>query len=154
QVKIKVPLGLPDPTPLLPPGNPPTLAKWQLGKELFFDDLIQMEKAERLFSCSSCHNPKHGFAENAALSPYLKRNAQSLINVVYNRRQFWDGRAEVLEETILRDEREDATRATSDLAKKHNFVELGKSLRGNEKYRKRFQEVFGIPEPTPDAAAK
>src|SRR5262249_21364399 len=128
--------------------------KWQLGKQLFFDDVIQMEKAERLFSCASCHNPAHGFAENAAVSQYMNRNALSLINVVYNRRQFWDGRSDVLEATILREQHEDATRTASDLAKKHNFVELGKSLRGNEKYRKRFQDVFGIPEPTPDAAAK
>jgi cytochrome c peroxidase len=154
QVKIKVPLGLPDPTPLLAAGNPPTLAKWQLGKELFFEDIIQMEKAERLFSCSTCHNPAHGFAENAAVSPYMNRNAPSLINVVYNRRQFWDGRAEVLEETIARDPGDARARGTLELPKKHNFVELAKALRENERYRKRFQEVFGIREPTPDAAAK
>src|SRR5262245_34750395 len=29
-IKIKVPLGLPDPTPLIPAANPPTSARWQL----------------------------------------------------------------------------------------------------------------------------
>src|SRR6516162_5075731 len=38
EIRIKVPLGLDDPTPYIPPSNPPTVGKWELGKRLFFDD--------------------------------------------------------------------------------------------------------------------
>ena len=39
-VKVKVPAGLPDPGAYVPPANPMTRAKWQLGRRLFFDESI------------------------------------------------------------------------------------------------------------------
>ena len=36
-VLVKVPAGLDDPRPFLPPFNPPTLHKWELGRRLFYD---------------------------------------------------------------------------------------------------------------------
>jgi hypothetical protein len=48
KVLIKVPRGLPDPTPLIPRANPPTLAKWQLGKRLFFDKILQFAAHEHV----------------------------------------------------------------------------------------------------------
>jgi len=55
-------LGLPDPTRHIPPSNPPTLAKWHLGKKLFFDDkLLLPQGTARGESCASCHKPKQGF---------------------------------------------------------------------------------------------
>src|ERR1041384_7158644 len=36
-IQVKVPAGFPDPTPYIPASNPPTLQKWQLGRDLFFD---------------------------------------------------------------------------------------------------------------------
>src|SRR5262249_43034011 len=57
-VKIKVPFGLPDPTPHIPAANPPTLAAWKLGKDLFFDKIL----ADGKYSCAECHRPDRGFA--------------------------------------------------------------------------------------------
>ncbi len=39
--RIKVPAGLPDPAPLIPECNPPTYAKWRLGRHLFFAPLLR-----------------------------------------------------------------------------------------------------------------
>ena len=61
-VKIKVPRGLPDPTPLIPSANPPTLGKWILGKRLFFDDQLLKMSSTLTRSCADCHDPAHAFA--------------------------------------------------------------------------------------------
>lgn len=150
QIKIKVPLGLPDPTPLIPAANRPTFARYSLGKELFFDEILQVEKSDRLFACSTCHQPEHGFAEPAAIAHHLHKNTPSLSNVVYNRRQFWDGRVDFLEQTIVRE----ATVGRGFSPKDHVFTDLSNTLRDSERYRKRFRQVFDVAEPTPDAAAK
>src|SRR5580765_5499284 len=54
-IKIKVPRGLPDPTPSIPAANPPTLGKWLLGKRLFFDDKLLSLTLTTSTSCASCH---------------------------------------------------------------------------------------------------
>src|SRR5262245_57992846 len=48
-VKIKVPRGLPDPTPHVPAANPPSLGKWRLGKALFAMTIAKSLK--RNYSC-------------------------------------------------------------------------------------------------------
>src|SRR6516165_3342334 len=63
-VRIKVPLGLDDPTPHIPKGNQPTLAKWELGKRLFFDKDILTDSTSAKQSCAGCHQPNHGFTAN------------------------------------------------------------------------------------------
>src|SRR5438105_4968487 len=40
-IRIKVPAGLPDPNPFIPAANPPTYAKWRLGKKLFFAAVLK-----------------------------------------------------------------------------------------------------------------
>src|SRR5262249_52011325 len=99
-IKIKVPLGLPDPTPLIPDANPPTSARWQLGKQLFFDE--RWLTAGGGVACAPCHKPAAGFSEPAAPLRAPRMNAPGLINSVYNRHQFWDGRATSLEEVLQR----------------------------------------------------
>ena len=43
-ITIKVPRGLPDPTPLIPASNPPSYGKWRLGKKVFFDSVLPVGK--------------------------------------------------------------------------------------------------------------
>jgi biotin carboxyl carrier protein len=56
-VVIKVPLGLDDPTTHIPPANPPTVAKWELGKRLFFDTTLVSVRTKK--GCVGCH---HGYS--------------------------------------------------------------------------------------------
>ncbi len=69
-------------------------AKALLGKRLFFDKRLSGDAA---ISCSSCHQPEHGFSDGLALSkayPGSKgfRNTPTLINTALSENWFLDGR--------------------------------------------------------------
>ena len=57
-------VALPIPEGVLPPeipsDNPPTAAKVELGKKLFFDVRLS---SDGTVSCATCHDPRHGFAD-------------------------------------------------------------------------------------------
>lgn len=141
EIKIKVPLGLPDPRDFVPEGNPVTLGKWQLGQRLFFDN--SWLEAKPGVSCATCHQPEHGFAdlEHAHAGGF---NAPSLINCVFNRWQFWDGRVANLEEVVQRsldDERE----AEQPKPFRHTWSGVIRRLRNKANYHEQFNRVFGKP---------
>jgi cytochrome c peroxidase len=146
-IKIKVPLGLP--RPITPSANPPTLAKWNLGKKLFFakDWLYRTEEK----SCADCHRPTQGFTshDSADFSPF---NPPSLINSAYNRHLFWDGRVTELEQTLA--QKLDDERAPSQREKfRHVWPGAVGSLRASTRYSKEFEAVFGRA-PTQDNLGK
>jgi cytochrome c peroxidase len=72
-----------------------------LGKTLFFDPVLSSGN-ER--SCASCHQPQKAFTDGKAKSiatnyqGTVDRNAPTLIDAAYAARQFWDMRANRLEE--------------------------------------------------------
>ncbi len=97
-----VPLGLDLYRPI-PVGNPLTLEKVALGKRLFFDPLLSKD---RTLSCASCHRPGRGFTDGKALSVGVfgrqgTRSVPTLVNRVYGKSFFWDGRVSTLEEQVL-----------------------------------------------------
>jgi parallel beta-helix repeat protein len=82
----------------------------QLGRLLFFDPVLS---GDNTISCAVCHHPDLGFADARGLSigkggrgvgaersggTTVKRGAPTLWNAAFNHKQFWDGRAEDLEE--------------------------------------------------------
>ncbi len=84
-----------------PDDNPVTNAGALLGRVLFFDKRLS---ANGTISCSSCHQPEHGFADPRRFSvgfAGLKtaRNAMGLTSARYypRGRFFWDERAATLE---------------------------------------------------------
>ncbi|HQT76983.1 MAG: cytochrome C peroxidase [Rhodospirillales bacterium 20-64-7] len=82
------------------PGNAATPAKVELGKMLYFDPRLS---ASHTISCSSCHNIGLGGADAEPTSighrwQHGGRNAPTVLNAVFNKVQFWDGRAKDLEE--------------------------------------------------------
>ena len=91
------------PIPLTPPalpGNAATPAKIELGKMLYFDPRLS---ASHSISCSSCHNIGLGGADAEPTSlghrwQHGGRNAPTVFNAVFNKTEFWDGRAKDLEE--------------------------------------------------------
>lgn len=95
-----VPLGLPAiPSEIARDSN---LGMIQLGRRLFFDSRLS---ADGTVSCGKCHIPSHSFADARARSLGNRnqigtRNAPSLLNVVYQRSLFWDGRAADLESQV------------------------------------------------------
>jgi cytochrome c peroxidase len=82
------------------PGNPATPAKLQLGKMLYFEPRLS---ASHTISCNTCHNI--GMAGIDALETSIghrwqhgARHAPTVLNAVFNKAQFWDGRAKDLQE--------------------------------------------------------
>lgn len=75
----------------------------QLGRMLFSDPSIGRDENT---SCASCHDPRHGYADNHARALGVDghngtRNAPSLIGIASNRFFFWDGRRTQLEDVVL-----------------------------------------------------
>jgi cytochrome c peroxidase len=78
--------------------NPLTGEKIALGTMLFFDPRIS---ASGVISCNTCHNLGTGGDDNLPTSVghgWQKgpRNSPTVLNAVYNKAQFWDGRADDL----------------------------------------------------------
>ena len=78
--------------------NPATPEKIELGRMLFFEPRLS---ASGLISCNTCHNLGTGGDDNLQTSVghgWQKgpRNAPTVLNAVFNKAQFWDGRAEDL----------------------------------------------------------
>jgi cytochrome c peroxidase len=145
-----VPLGLDDPTAYIPPSNPLTLQKWELGKRLFFDEdrVLPANAQGKKMSCASCHNPATGFTDKRIPD----RNPATLINSVYNAHQFWDGRAIALEEVVQRS-LEDERDTGADGFKRHAWSGVVGRLRANKEYVAQFRRAFGTP-PTQDSVGK
>ena len=98
---IAVPPGLP-PLPY-PTHNPPTAAKIELGRKLFFDRRLSFNGT---MSCAMCHVPEQGFTSNELRTPVgnegasVRRNAPTLLDVAYHPRLFHDGRDGALETQV------------------------------------------------------
>src|SRR5258708_34366723 len=90
-----------DATPAaIPPDNPQTREKIALGQRLFFDGRLS---ADGSVACSTCHDPARAFTDGRPASIGIngrlgQRNAPTILNALYNKTQFWDGRAKTIEE--------------------------------------------------------
>jgi cytochrome c peroxidase len=86
-----------------PPDNLPTPAREALGKMLFFDPRLSGSNS---ISCASCHNPGFSWGDGLprAIGTGMKtlgRRTPTLLNLAWSESQFWDGRADTLEEQAL-----------------------------------------------------
>jgi cytochrome c peroxidase len=96
---VAQPLGLP-PVPI-PPNNPQSPEKIELGDKLFNDKRFSTTGE---VSCATCHDPKKAFTDSPlATSEGINkltgtRNAPTVINAAYFRLFFWDGRSVDLED--------------------------------------------------------
>lgn len=133
----------------VPADNPLDSAKIELGKKLFFDTRLSLDRAS---SCATCHSPEKAFADGLPRAKgfqgaLLRRNSPTVLNAAYNTAQFWDGRAATLDEQckgpLL------APAEMNMLDEKH-LVDRLDSIPG---YRQDFKTIFGGP-PSLDNIAK
>jgi cytochrome c peroxidase len=145
-MRFKVPLGLPDPTPLIPAANPPTMGKWTLGRQLFYDPTWLT--ADGKTACATCHKTK-AFTDGVVHDGF---RTPSLVNVVYNRTQFHDGRVVYLEEVVQRT-LDDERLPEQTLSFRHVWGGVVTRLSNDAHWRGEFEKVFGTG-PTQDALGK
>jgi cytochrome c peroxidase len=82
--KWNLPPGFPYPN--VPPDNPMTAEKVELGRYLFYDKRLSLNRNQ---SCGSCHRQDHAFADARAhgfgsTGEYHPRGPMSLVNVAYS----------------------------------------------------------------------
>jgi cytochrome c peroxidase len=125
----------------VPADNPQRPQKIALGEKLFFDGRLS---ADGTVACSSCHDPARAFSDGRPVSIGIKgrageRNAPTVLNALYNKTQFWDGRVSTLEE-----------QAALPIS---NPIEMGQPsldaavthIAAIPEYRQAFRDVFGRP---------
>jgi cytochrome c peroxidase len=130
----------------IPPDNPQTPEKIALGQKLFFDGRLS---ADKTVACSTCHDPARAFTDGRPVAIGIngragQRNAPTILNALYNKTQFWDGRVNTLEE-----------QAALPIV---NSVEMGQSsldaavarIAAIGEYQRAFKRVFGGPPNGPD----
>jgi cytochrome c peroxidase len=126
---------------VIPPDNPQTSEKIALGQKLFFDGRLS---ADGTVACATCHDPARAFTDGRPVSIGIhgragQRNAPTVLNALFNKAQFWDGRARTLED-----------QAAFPII---NPVEMGQPsldaavarIAGIEEYARAFKKVFGRP---------
>jgi cytochrome c peroxidase len=131
---------------VIPPDNPQTPEKIALGQKLFFEGRLS---ADGTVACATCHDPARAFTDGRAASVGIhgrtgQRNAPTVLNALYNKTQFWDGRVKTLEEQAA--------------LPIFNPVEMGQpsldaavtKIAGIEEYKQSFLKVFGRPVNGPD----
>jgi cytochrome c peroxidase len=125
----------------IPPDNPQTSEKIDLGQKLFFDGHLS---ADGTVACSTCHDPARAFTDGRPVSVGIKgragqRNAPTILNALYNKTQFWDGRAKTLEDQAALPIVNPAEMGQPSLdAAVARIAAIGE-------YRKAFGRVFGRP---------
>src|SRR5262249_15285223 len=120
--------------------------KIALGERLFFDGRLS---ANGTVACATCHDPRLAFTDGRSVSVGIgnrlgQRNAPTVLNALYNKFQFWDGRAPTLE-----------TQASMPIV---NPVEMGQPtidsavahVAALRDYQDAFRRVFGRPPNGPD----
>jgi len=80
----------------------PTDEQIKVGEQLFFDP--KLSESENL-SCASCHIPEKAYQDGLTVGTDkggqpLQRNTPTIINSIYQKKFFWDGRSDNLEQQI------------------------------------------------------
>jgi cytochrome c peroxidase len=127
------------PSPPIPPGNPQTEAKIDLGRMLFLDKRLSNDNS---ISCASCHDPAKAYSDGRARGvgitrTILSRRTPSLLNTAYNSTLFWDGRVNSLEQQAL------VPMFGKNEMGMQSPRRLLVTIQGVPEYRRRFREAFG-----------
>lgn len=121
--------------------NPYTQDKYNLGRLLFSEPKLSRTST---MSCASCHSQTTGWADNLRTSigidnQPLNRNTPSIVNSAFHKTQFWDSRANTLEEQakmVLTNPREmDSSEEV-----------IQKNLSDSPLYKNLFKRAFGSEE--------
>jgi cytochrome c peroxidase len=122
----------------IPPDNPLTRAKIELGRQLFVD--MRLSGPDRNHACFHCHMPGRAYSgvdlagDPAAGVPM--RIAPSILNRIFSESQFWDGRRATLEEQVT-------DPIFSPYEMNNSPAGLLALLNSAPAYRRQFEVIFG-----------
>lgn len=121
-----------------PEGNELNLARWELGKRLFFDPVFSIDGS---VSCASCHLPEAAFGSVTSTSPGANnasgtRNAPALVNVGYLPYFLREGGVPTLELQALV-----PIQAANEFH--HNIIAITELLAADESYVNQCFEAYG-----------
>ncbi len=133
-----------------PADNPGTASKIELGKQLYFDPRLSLDGT---VSCNSCHNVMASGTDNKATSAGVAgkhggRSAPTVWNSAFLSVQFWDGRADTLEDQAKGPILNPVEMA---MPSEEAVIERLQKIPG---YVSQFQDVFGKDGLTYDNVAK
>ncbi len=133
----------------IPEDNPMRAEAIELGKMLFFEPMLSRDTS---ISCGSCHRPELAFTDGQAFSKGFhgqlsRRSAMSLVNLLWVKQFFWDGRTSSLEIQALIP-LQDPTEMNLSLA------EAVARLQGTELYPPLFKKAFGSKKITAENIGK
>lgn len=112
-------------------------SKVHLGRRLFMEEKLSGDES---MSCNNCHQLDNCGVDNLALSAGVNGdlsefNSPSVFNAAYNFKQFWDGRAETLQEQA-------ALPIENPKEMNGNFPTIIKKLKNNQSYLKEFNAIY------------
>jgi cytochrome c peroxidase len=124
---------------VVPPSSSRTPAVVALGEQLFFDSRLSGDGA---VACASCHDPARAFTDGRPTSVGIRgkvgqRNSPTVLNALYYKTQFWDGRADTLEHQAalpITNPFEMGAASTRDAVSR---------IAGNSDYQTKFTQAFG-----------
>lgn len=133
---LKIPSHFPD--MIIPEDNPMTVEGVELGRKLFYEELLS---GDNTMSCASCHAPANAFTDTNRYSTGIdgiqgNRNSMALINLGWATSFFWDGRAATLEEQILGP-------VPNPIEMHQSWPDAVAKLQNSMEYRNMFFKAFG-----------
>ncbi|MGY3614474.1 cytochrome-c peroxidase [Bradyrhizobium sp. USDA 10063] len=123
----------------IPPASPLTPAAVALGEKLFFDGRLSDDGT---VACATCHDPARAFTDGRPVSIGIhgragQRNAPTVLNALYNKTQFWDGRVATLEQQA-------ALPITNPFEMGSSSIAAAVSrIAGDKDYQAQFMQAFG-----------
>ena len=135
----------------IPPDNPQSDAKVELGHQLFFDKRLSVDGSR---ACYSCHRNEDGTGGHdptaiGAKGKKLPRHSPVLWNVGYLPRLYWDGRADSLEKQAL-----GAWGGGNMGVGKDHLQAKAQQIAKIAKYQEQFSQVFGKEGVSPTTIVK
>ena len=145
----KLPLGLDEALAVVPDDNDLTPAKIELGRHLYFEKRLSKNND---IACATCHHPTKGWTDQAPVSTGHEGqkggvSAPTVINRLFSSAQFWDGRADSLEEQA-----KGPIENPIEMAETHDNAV--KKLQGIAGYKPLFKAAFDSEEITIDRVAQ
>lgn len=133
--ELNIPKGFPQPN--IPSDNPMTEEGVSLGKKLFYDPILSKNNTH---SCASCHFQSNSFSDPNQFSFGVDgiagdKNASALINLAWNKFNFWDGRVVSLEDQAF-------DPITNELELHSSWTEVVNKIKDEELYKELFFMAF------------